>query len=213
MTLPLSSFALAEKNKLATANVWLIALKITIPGVADPIRVVQNNENVTWAGFSWIAFPFELDPITEESKGEVPRVVLRVSNVSRVMDAYIQTYDVYCKTNGVSPVTLNIYILNSGNLSDATPVAEYIYDLIQPKLNAIWATFVLGASNPFTQRFPPYRILKNHCRYVFKDANCAYAGGIATCNKTLARCREIFGSSDPRFGGFPGVGIGGIRFA
>jgi phage-related protein len=88
---------------------------------------------------------------------------------------------------------------------------EHVYELIQPKTDSMWATFVLGASNPFRKRFPQGRILKNHCRYIFKDAWCGYSGGETECDKTLARCRVLLNST--RYGGFPGVGRGGIKVA
>lgn len=190
--LSLSSVGIEEKNKLATNSVWLLALEITVPGLTDPLRIVRNNENVTWRGETWSAFPFEIDEIGEESKGEVPQVEVRVSNVSRAMEAYIQAYDLYTKVNGFTPITVSIFVLNSKNLASSDPEVEHLFELKQPKTNAQWATFVLGASNPFNQRYPQARILRNHCRFIFKGALCAYAGAEATCDKTLVRCREIF---------------------
>ena len=211
MPLPLSSTAIEEKNKLATTSVWLVAMMITIPGVGTPIRVVRNNENITWDSETWVAFPFELEEIGEESKAEVPEVIVRVGNVSRTMEAYLIAYDLYCKTNGYSPITVNIYVLNSLNLASSTPEAEYLFELKQPKTDSRWATFTLGASNPFNRRYPQARILKNHCRFIFKGTLCGYAGGETECDKTLSRCREL--SNSVRFGGFPGAGRGGIRLA
>ena len=170
MALTISSVALEEKNKLSSDGVWYLALKITIPGLVDPIRLIRNNENIEWptgSGINWIAFPFELDEIGEESKGEVPQVELKVSNISRVMEQYLQDYDAYIKRYGFSPVEVNIYVINSKNLASATPEVEYLFELKQPKTNYRWATFVLGASNPFNKRFPQNRMLKNHCRFKF----------------------------------------------
>ena len=212
MPLPLSSIAITEKNKLATDGIWYLALEITIPGVGTPVRVVRNNENITWDSETWIAFPFELDEIGEEAKGEVPEVVLRVSNVSRVMESYLQSYDAYTKANGYTPIEVTIYVLNSKNLASATPEVAHYFELIQPKTDPLWATFRLGAANPFLKRFPKHRMTKNHCRFVFKGALCGYTGVTTTCNKTLTACRSMAGGSNSaRYGGFPGIGTGGIR--
>jgi phage-related protein len=238
----ISSFGILEKNKLATTTVWLLMLEITVPGISEPIRITSNNESVTWRGEPWIAFPFELDDISEESKGEVPRVNLRVSNVTRSMESYLQDFDLYTKTNGYAPIEVKIYVVNnhgafsSGVVTDSTasgavtettvsgaftdelydivnpdPEVEHVFELMNPKTDSMWATFTLGASNPFNRRFPQARILKNHCRFIFKDAWCGYAGGQTTCDKTLTRCRAL--SNSIRFGGFPGVGSGGIKVA
>jgi len=218
MPLPLSSIAITEKNLLATDSIFPTALEITIPGVADPVRVVRNNENVIWPSSDtdhpWVAFPFEMDEIGEESKGEIPRVDIRVSNVSRAMESYLQAYDLYTKLNGYTPITVSIFVLNSKSLASSTPEVEHLYELINAKTNPYWATFTLGASNPFNKRYPAHRILKNHCRHVFKGVLCGYSGATTTCDKTLYACRNMNGGSNSaRFGGFPGVGSGGIRLA
>jgi phage-related protein len=212
--LPLSSATVSEKNKLTTDSAWLLALEITIPGVGTPIRVVGNNSDITWRTYTWQAFPFELDDISDGNKGEVPQVYLRVSNVSRAMETYLHGYDAYCKANGYSPVTVSIFVLNSKNLASDTPEVEHIFELTQPKTNSMWATFTLGADNPFSRRFPVHRILKQHCRHIFRDANCGYAGGTATCDKSITACRAMTGGSNSaRFGGFLGVGATGLRIA
>jgi len=212
--LPISSTAIREKNLLTTDSSWLLALEITIPGVGTPIRVIGNNSDITWRTYTWQAFPFELDEISDGNKGEVPRVDLRVSNVSRAMEVYLSDYDTYTKANGYSPVTVSIFVLNSKNLASTVPEVEHIFELTQPKTNSQWATFTLGADNPFSRRFPVHRILKQHCRFVFKDAFCGYAGATAMCNKTLPACRAMAGGSNSaRFGGFLGVGASGLRLA
>jgi phage-related protein len=187
----------------------LVALKIDVPGLSDPIRVVRNNEHISWCGETWVAFPFELEEIGEESKGEVPQVNLRVSNISRQMESYLQTYDQYNKVNGFSPITVTIYVLNSKNLASGVAEAEHLFELIQPRTDSRWATFRLGAANPFNKRFPKHRIMKSHCRFVFKGALCGYSGTETECDKSLTRCEEL--GRKTSFGGFPGVGMGGIR--
>lgn len=236
----ISSYAIQEKNKLNSSTVWLLMLEIVVPGVSEPIRITSNNESVTWRDETWVAFPFELGEIGEQSKGEVPQVTLRVSNVSRSMESYLQDFDLYTKTNGYTPVEVRIYVVNnmgsfssgvvtdsiadgavtdsgaSGALTDtlydiSNPDAEveHVFELMNPKTDSKWATFTLSAANPFRKRFPQARILKNHCRFIFKDAWCKYAGAETECDKTLTRCRAL--SNSTRYGGFPGVGRGGIK--
>lgn len=207
----LSSIAVVEKNKVATDSVWHLLLEIIIPGIGTPVRIAYNNEIVTWRSVQWQPFPFELGEIGEESKGEIPQVELRVSNVTRVMEGYIQQYDYHTKVNGFTPITCSIFVVNSKNLAFSTPEVEHLFELKNIKTNAQWATFVLGASNPFNLRFPAKRLLKNHCAHTFKDAWCKYAGAESACDKTLTRCRALLNSVN--FGGFPGVGYGGLRLA
>jgi len=217
MPISISSTAIAEKNKLATDAIWYLMIKAVIPGVVTPVRLVSNNENITWQGEIWQAFPFELAEIGEGRTGEVPRVELRISNVNREIEYYLQAYDNEIKTNGFSPIEVYIYVVVSKNLASATPEAEHLFELKQPKTNPVWATFVLGASNPFNKRFPQDRLLKNHCRFHYNypvgvSLLCgAPPSAYTTCDKTLAACR--LRANSKRFGGAPGVGAGGLRIA
>lgn len=210
----LSSIAIEEKNKLATDSIFLPCLSITIPGLTDPVRVVRDNQNLTWAGHTWIAFPFEIDEIGDNSKGEIPQVNIMVCNISRAIEAYLQEYDTYCKTYGFAPITVDLYVINTKAVTanpNCAPEVEHSFILKQPKTDSKWATFTLGASNVYTMRVPPGRILKNTCRFKFKDSRCGYTGSGATCTKTLTACRA-YGNS-VRYGGFPGTGTGGILIA
>jgi lambda family phage minor tail protein L len=212
MPLTLSPTIIAEKNKLATDSVFLYAMMVTIPG--DPsdtiLRVVRNNEDIVWDGETWQAFPFEVDDVQSSGKGEIPRVDVRICNISRAMEAYVIAYDTYVKANGFSPIEVELYVLNTLDLASSTPAGQVSFELKQPKMDAKWATFTLGAPNPYNRRFPQDRILKNHCRFRFKDALCGYSGAATECDKTLTTCRLL--SNSARYGGFPGVGYGGFRF-
>jgi phage-related protein len=185
--------------------------------VQDPVRLVSNTENITWRGHTWNAFRFELEEIGEGRTGEVPRVELRIANVDRQMEYYIWLYDAYIKTTGFTPIEVSIYVLVSKNLASSIPEAEHLYELKQPKAGKVWATFVLGASNPFNKRYPQHRALRNHCRFRYNypvgtSILCgAPSSGYTTCDKTLSACRQRNNSA--RFGGTPGVGAGGIRIA
>jgi len=219
MSLSISSIAIQEKNKLNTDSVFLVCLRIVIPGVTEVIRLVDNTENITWqhpddsTPETWIAFPFQVNEISEGSSGEVPCVTVQISNISRVMDQYLQTYDAYIKANGYSPTTISICVINTKVIAlypAADPEVDYLFELKQPKADAQWATFILSASNPYQRRFPQNRILRNHCRFKFKgiDGRCGYTGDDTTCDYTLLGCRAKNNST--RFGNAPGVGQGGF---
>jgi lambda family phage minor tail protein L len=208
MTLPISSTAIVEKNSLSTDGVFLLALKILIPGT-PPVYVVRNTDDITWAGQLYQAFPFEVDEIGQGKDGAVPQVNLRVSNVGRALESYVQAYDAYCKANGYSRIFVTIYVVNSKNLSDPTPECEHEFILKNPQSGEQWMTFVLGASNPFRMRSPMNRILKNRCTSTFKDARCQYAGAVTSCDHTLPTCRNL--GNQAHFGGFPSAGPGGLN--
>lgn len=205
MPLVLSSASIQEKNKIEGGGRYIILIDINVPGLSDHILISMDNSDTIWNGETYVSFPFEIEEISDAASGEVPRIEVRVSNISRAMEAYIQSYDEYCKLNSYAPIEMVISVINSNNLSETEADYEYYYRLIQPKATPEWMTFTLGASNPFNMRTPRSRLLKNRCRYKeFKGERCGYSGVETTCSRTLVRCRELGNSS--RFGGFPGVG-------
>jgi lambda family phage minor tail protein L len=205
MPLSLSAAAYLEKNNLASSNVWIVLVEITLPD-ATVLRVCSNNANVTWpssGGDEYVKFPFDIEDDSESSDGQVPELVLKVSNVSRVMQSYMDQAD-----GGVGS-TVRVMVVNSGNLAEADPELEMFYEVVDAKSDSMWAYFTLGADNPFRKRFPKRRAFKNHCRYRnFKGDQCGYGGAETECDRTLTRCRAL-GNSE-RFGGFPGVGQKGL---
>lgn len=205
MPIPLSSTAISEKNKIANSDsVFLLAMEIDIPSLEAPIRVVANTDNITWRGETWIAFPFDIDEISDTDAGEVPRVDVRVGNVNREMEGYIHDYDAYVKEHGPSPITCDLYVLNSLDLESGDPVVHHVFELIQPRTNPQWATFTLGATNPWVRRFPHSRLV-TACQWRrFKGVGCDYDGPETECDRSLNRCRELENSH--RFRGFYATG-------
>lgn len=205
-----SAAMIAEKNLVSSGNVTMGLFEVTIPGAAELVRITDNNQNVTWRGYTWQAIPFEWDEIIESSKGEIPRLDIRFGNETRILEAYVQAYDLYTKINGYSPITVSIYLVNSINLASPDPEVEYIFELKDMRSGPHWLTFTLGTSSPYNQRFPLDRIMKNHGRVrKFKDAACGYVGVETTCDRTLAQCR-LYGNSG-RYCGFPGAGNTALR--
>jgi len=211
----LSAGAFIEKNKMASANAWLVLLQITMPD--DTVfRVCANNEDVTWpvtAGNVYSAFPFEVDEIGDSSKGEVPSFSIKVSNITRTLIPYLEDQD------GLIDSTIKLYIVNSINattdalgagVNNNSPEIELDYDVTDSNYDAQWVYFTLGALNPYNRRFPRNKVWKNICSYKeFGGDRCQYAGAETTCDRSLATCRDTMNNSI-NFGGKPGVGTKGV---
>lgn len=203
----LSDNLIAEKNALATDSPWLVLVDITIPNVPGVIRLVNNNENITFGGQVYTAANFILNPPKFSSKGDIPTVTLQVCNVNQVMEPYMEEHE-----GGIGS-SVTVRVVNAGLLGEDYAELEMTFDVIGASADAQWATFNLGAPNPLSFRFPLDRYIAKRCRYVahFKGAECAYAGALETCDGSLENCR-VHGNSG-RFGGFPGLTGGGIRLA
>lgn len=198
-----------EFNKLASPNIILVLLDINIPNTPT-FYVTNNNENVTWNGNEYISFDFELEDISFSSKSEVTEWVVKFSNVNRVIEAYLQNYDLYLKQNGVqgNDITLDLRTVSSGDLGNLTPIQHYQSILNQPSSDAQWAVFKLTPKNTFNSTFQR-KIHKNFCSWKFKGAECGYVGTAQVCDRTLTTCRAY--NNAPRFGAFAGVGARGIK--
>lgn len=207
MGLPsLSAVAALEKNKIATTNAFLILIEVQFEGVT--IRVVNNNQDIEWpagSGQIWTAFPFRLGDITEDSRGEFPSWQLKISNVTKTMERYLEQY------KGGTDVKVILRVVMSEHLDLAEPVMYETFSVENTSSDALWSMFNLGPAFSTKRRFPPETYRKNFCQFKFKGIRCGYNGSAAECNKTLKRCREL--GNSVRFGGEPGIsGEGAYRY-
>ena len=211
MPIILNEDIIRDKNALHGGHAFLVLLEIAVPGVSELLRVVLNTEDITWRNAEWKAVTFELDEINQGKAGETPQVELRLANPNRIFEPYIDMYDTWVKKNGFQPITVHIIVVNTVDLKSGKAVVDHEYELISPQTTDRWIKFTLGAANSFDVRFPADRLLKNHCRFRFKDRRCNYKGPVATCDHTLSTCRRLKNSR--RFGGFPGMGKTGLYLA
>lgn len=193
-----------EKNKLATTSAWLLLVDITLPD-ASHIRLARNNVDVPFQSNNYTAFPFDIDSTKSSGQGEIPAVQLRVSNVTRLLQAYVEQH------NGGVDYTVTITVVNSAYLAESYAELQMTYDVLACQSDSQWITFTLGAPNPLRRRYPLYRAIANHCNWTYKGRECNYIGALTTCKRTLADCRAHVNSA--RFGGRPGLTSSGLRLA
>ena len=202
MPLSFSAPAIIEKNKLNASGAWLTLVEIAYPG-ETPLRLVQNNEDVTWNGNPYQIAYFELDAITQSKEGELPTLTLSFPDPGRKLTTLLDDYD-----GGVG-ADVTISIIHSDHLDLVTPEIEEEFEIIDVAIdfnNII--KIKLGLDNLMQYRIPQNRYLKDHCRYkTFKGSECLYDGVEVSCNRTFAQCKG-YGNQN-RFGGFPGVGSRG----
>lgn len=201
----LSAAAKLEKNDLDSGGAWLVLLEVQVPD-GPTLNFARNNEDVIWNGITWVAFPFQMDVVGEESKGEIPKVSIRVSNVTRAVQTYLEEAD-----GGVGAVAI-LRVVHSSHLDLSDPELEESYAVTNVKADAQWVSFTLGISYPTTARRPARRNLKNFCPFKYGGVECgasaATVAAFPTCSKTLAACRER--SNSTRFGGEPSIPQGGL---
>lgn len=190
-------------NTIDKSDPWLVLLQIVITGESEPLYLVNNNEDIIFDGNEYIAYPFTMSLPSQTNKGELPSVMLAISNVTRALQPYLEEY------NGCVGSTVNIIVVNAGQLSENYAELTTSLTIMSCVANASDVTFQLGAANPLQKKFPQDQYLANSCRFKFKGAYCGYSGTESFCNKTLDQCKLYNNSA--RFGGHTGLTPGGIR--
>lgn len=200
--LNLSTVAALEKNKLHSDGVWFVLLDIVVPELSQTIRIVRNTEDVVWNGNTYIAFPFELGNLTDDAKGSIPSLELKVSNVTKAIQYYLE------QANGGTNGTVILRVVLNKNIESDIPELEEWFTVTNTKADAQWVTFTLGVKYPAGARRPLRRYIKNFCPYKYKGLECGATATQADCPKTLTGCRER--NNAPRFGGDPSIPQGGV---
>jgi phage-related protein len=205
MSLTLASAIAKAKNLLSDPGVWLALLEIQINNPsATVMRIVLNTENIIWDAQTWTAFPFTLDESKQTADGSIQGLAIRVSNVGRVVQQYVEEAD------GASGSIVILRIVYSENL-ELDAVLEEIFEvkstccteeLVDDSV-MMWVIFELGTENLFARRFPQDVYARQTCRRDFKSAKCGYSGIETLCDKTLGRCIEL--GNQARFGNCPGI--------
>jgi len=197
MGLTLSSAIAQAKNMLSDPGAWLVLLEIDTPALEDPLRLVRNTEDITWDGETWTAFPFDLDESKQDADGSIQTLAIRVSNVQRQVEKYVNDAD------GGSNTTVTLRVVYSEEL-DEDAVLEEIFTVGTVRCTNDWVTFELEPEAFLTQRFPRDTFNRTRCRWNFKSRECGYTGTTySSCNNVLADC--ILRDRVSSFGGTPGL--------
>ena len=171
MPLKLSDVAKVEKNKIDSDGVWLVLLEIILrlpDGEKLALKVVRNNEDIVWNGETWIAFPFDLDDVSEDAMGEIPQLTVKVSNVTGTVQRYVE------EANGAVGATVKLYVVHSHNLDEGSAEIEEAFTVRAVKCDSYWVHFTLSGDYPTLRRIPETRYLKDFCPFKFKGLECGY---------------------------------------
>jgi phage-related protein len=220
MSIKLSLAATLEKYKLATQHPWYMLLEV-YPDKDDPntvLRLVNDTEDYTYNGNVYSAFQFDIEPMDENTSGELPSINLRVSNVNRIVGSYLVQYE------GGIGATVKLMVV-----PDVQPTGEEeltaTFEILEASASEQWCEFTLGGENPLRLPFPKNVYIANHCRHIYNSPGmqaaldprgmlCGYNGNLTSCDKTLDGpngCRVHNNSA--RFGGFVGIEQVGFRSA
>lgn len=86
-------YSAAYKSTLArtsAAEAPLVLLEINHPALSEPVRVVNDTQDVISNGKNYLACPFRCE-LPDDFEGQLPRARLAVDNVSRDLMYWIET--------------------------------------------------------------------------------------------------------------------------
>ena len=161
----------------------------------DPIiaRFVRNRASITYEGVTWDAFPFNLGSLRMAS-GEMPSLELTLGNELRIPEAWLR------RAGGLAGSQARVAIIYHGDLT-ANPAFDQTFEVTKSASNTAIVSLTIGRENPLFRLFPGLIYSRRRCRWRFKDSTtCQYAGGTATCLRTLGDC-----SLTTKLGAFPGI--------
>lgn len=187
------SAAIMEKNRLSSDKPFLMLVEATHKALNQPIRLVRNNEDITWNGHTWTRFPLKLDSVTTDGK-TLPTCKLSVSSCGGLIMNYVK------RNSGLTDADVKIYMVHAAMLNHTQPLTSMEFVVRGTSYDENWVTFELGCSPDVYSRFPADKYMQNYCPFKFKSVQCGYTGNAACCNNTLKECRI-----KERFGGEQGM--------
>lgn len=186
----------SEKNKQANQPIHLFVVE-NYDGNSNNLTLTDYDTNVTYNGVTYTKFPISFETISENSEGRIDTVRIVVSNISQVIEDYLETYDWRGKKVSIITVWANQLNDTDAYLQDVFYIDNYSSDQNN-------AYFTCASKFDVLDVHLPRRLyMRHHCCWEFKSTECGYSGGESTCNLTKARCKEL--NNYDRFGGFPSI--------
>lgn len=194
----LDAVFISEKNKQQNKPIVLFIIE-DYDDLGSNLYFADYDTDVEFptGGQTYTKFPLKFETIGENTQGEVDAVRLILGNASRLIQSYLENYDLREKK-------VTIRIVWADQLSSSDYKLDYVYYIDSYTTTDEKSVFVCTTKIDIVERKLPGGIyLRTHCRYKeFKDADtCGYAGAETECNRTKARCKEL--DNFERFGGFP----------
>lgn len=209
MSRSLSVANVIEKNKLASGTPYLVFAAIgvihpTTKELVETIRVVRNNEDVTYQGQLWVATAFDIE-LKEEANTQ-PTITVSFADMTRGLQARLQEY------GGGVGFTVTLIVQAANNLTQDPEVIEQ-FEVLSSSAEEYHVSFQIGAESALTKSFPRRRQTRDYCQWKYKSAECGYTGPLPTCDYSLSGPNGCGAHNNTiRFGAFPGVNSNGRRF-
>ena len=191
---------ITEKNAEQCSPIFLYTL-YNYDGEDSNFYFAEYDENVTFDGIEYIAFPLTHNGIRENITGEIDKLTISLGNVSRYIQAYLEIYDFRGLKIDIKTVFANHLDDTNAVILDTYYIDSYTSTQQSVEFNLTSKFDVLNAQAP-TRMYT-----RNQCQWIYNSNECGVDSvdfaTYPTCNKTLADCR--IRNNSERFGGFPSI--------
>lgn len=164
---------ITESNKIASPYAWIWLLEITTTGYGTPLRLTNNNDDVTWpvaGGNTYSKMPLTVDDIQVSTSGEFPEYKLIIGDVD--LSGSLRTR--IGAAGGLVGSVVRFMVVHSNHLDLTTPAIDEYADILSCELTAQAVVFTIGIPNLLSRRFPRDRYVPGFCRHRFEGALCQY---------------------------------------
>ncbi|MCP4158603.1 MAG: DUF2163 domain-containing protein [Deltaproteobacteria bacterium] len=160
----------------------------------EPKYWTSSNEDVTFNGKIYESFSLEHTEISQGSDGKINPVTLSVGNANRIMQYYINNYEL---------VGNRVNIIQK--FQDVDTVLKYTFVVGGIKATDSSVSMELSLGVDVLKISAPSRFLySKSCSFKYRGSDtCKYSGSKTSCNKTIYDCRA-HGNLE-NFGGFPAL--------
>ncbi len=184
-----------EKSKAQNAPLFLYT--ITSYNGTEDLHWSGNQKDIIYDGITYKAVPISHEFTGDNNQGRIDSVKVRLSNISRMIQFYLETHDFRGKD-------VRIRMVFADTLDDAEAYLDEIYTIDSYSADQNHAEFTLtGKFDVLGVNLPARGYTRNTCGWVFKSTECGYTGVETTCNKTQQECRDL--GNHTRYGAFPSV--------
>lgn len=175
---------LEKKNAQVNQPINLYTI-VDYIGDGSDLRLAEYKTDVVFDGITYIKFPISREATTENVTGEIDVVKIKLANVSRLIQYYLEHYDL----GGKKVIIKQVW---ADDLDDTENVREEVYYIDRYTANDKVVEFECSSKFDVQgEEIPRGRYYRATCGVKeFKDSDCGYSGPFAICNRTIANCRE-----------------------
>jgi lambda family phage minor tail protein L len=137
--------------------------------------------------------------VGENTEGRIDQVRVRLSNVSRLIQLYLEGLDFRGKKVVIRTVWRDELADPDAHMDEVFYIDNYSADEKNVEFSLTSKFDVLGTD------LPARRFSRNYCMWKFKSVECGYTGVETSCDKTKQRCKIL--ANYIRFGAFPSVPV------